>query len=159
MNFAGEVKVAGEDVAPRSHCVILRMYTSGVPEMGSELISIWRETAIIHLIEQACQKVNGRCRAPGSWAGGSTDMEVIVLLIVLVVGGLYFYTHDCGPHARAPLEGRDHHPEHISGLDFSRMGRKPCMGSLVHRTGLAKLLASRVPGESGRPTAPFREWT
>ena len=80
-------------------------------------------------------------------------MEVIVLLIVLVVGGLYFYTHDCGPHARAPLEGRDHHPEHISGLDFSRMGRKPCMGSLVHRTGLAKLLASRVPGESGRPTA------
>ena len=33
------------------------------------------------------------------------------------------------------------------------MGRKPCMGSLVHRTGVAKLLVSRVPSESGRPTA------
>ena len=33
------------------------------------------------------------------------------------------------------------------------MGRKPCMGSLVHRTGVARLLVSMVPGESGRPTS------
>ena len=80
-------------------------------------------------------------------------MEVIVLLIVLVVGGLYFIPTIVALMREHPLEGRDHHPEHISGLDVSRMGRKPCMGSLVHRTGVARLLVPRVPGESGRPTA------
>ena len=34
MNFAGDVKVAGEDVASRSHCVILRLCTLRVPETG-----------------------------------------------------------------------------------------------------------------------------
>ena len=33
------------------------------------------------------------------------------------------------------------------------MGRKPCLGGLVHRPAVAKLLAPRVQGESGRPTS------
>ena len=44
-------------------------------------------------------------------------MEVIVLLIVLVVGGLYFIPTIVALMREHPSKGWDHHPEHISGLD------------------------------------------
>ena len=80
-------------------------------------------------------------------------MEVIVLLIVLVVGGLYFI-----PTIVALM--RDHPSRAgiiilnvLLGWTLSRMGRKPCLGGLVHRTEVVRLLVSRVQGESCRPTS------
>ena len=51
-----------------------------------------------------------------------------------------------------PLEGRDHRPERTPGMDADRMGRKPCLGGLVHRTAVVRLLAPKVQGESCRLT-------
>ena len=80
-------------------------------------------------------------------------MEVIVLLIVLVVGGLYFIPTIVALMREHPSKGGIIILNIFLGWTLSRMGRKPCLGSLVHRPGVAKLLVSRVQGESGRPTS------
>ena len=65
MNFAGDVKVAGEDVASRSHCVILRLCTLRVPETGSVVTSKWCETATVHPIADSRLGAGGIQHRPG----------------------------------------------------------------------------------------------